>query len=289
VLNAYPDPLYVAARRVLLDAHDALGAHRHALVLVGAQAVYLRAGDADLEAVAPYTTDADLSIDPSRLDDDPAIVRAMTDAGFSLKNKAGGNGVEPGAWLATTDVAGKATTIEVDLMVPQAVAPGQGRDAKLPYHGKNATRIAPGLEATVLDNDEMTIQSLEPDRDSRTSILRVAGPTALLMAKAHKLGERLADGKQQRIKPKDAGDVFRLMRSPAAPDGIGRRLAELSQDSMCGDSVRTGIDYLDRLFGAPRATGVELAVANLAGAVAEDELRAVMPGYVEAVLASYRS
>jgi hypothetical protein len=35
------DPLYVAARRVLLDALGALDNHREALVLVGAQAVYL--------------------------------------------------------------------------------------------------------------------------------------------------------------------------------------------------------------------------------------------------------
>ncbi len=50
------DELYVVARRVLLDALDALGTHRDAVVLVGAQAVYLRVGEADI-AVAPYTTD----------------------------------------------------------------------------------------------------------------------------------------------------------------------------------------------------------------------------------------
>jgi len=40
--------LYVLARQVLLDALEALGAHRDAIVLVGAQAVYLHVGDADL-------------------------------------------------------------------------------------------------------------------------------------------------------------------------------------------------------------------------------------------------
>jgi hypothetical protein len=34
-----PDPEYVAARRVLLDALEALGGHRRAVVLVGAQAL----------------------------------------------------------------------------------------------------------------------------------------------------------------------------------------------------------------------------------------------------------
>ena len=51
-------PEYVVARCVLLDALTALRTHLDAVVLVGAQAVYLHAGDADL-AVAPTTTDAD--------------------------------------------------------------------------------------------------------------------------------------------------------------------------------------------------------------------------------------
>jgi hypothetical protein len=283
------DPLYVAARRVLLDAHDALGSHRDALVLVGAQAVYLQAGAADLETVAPFTTDADFSIDPANLGDDPEITRIMTAAGFALKVKASGNGVEPGAWLTTTEVSGRTTTIEVDLMVPQAVAPGKNRDAKLPHHGKNATRVTPGLEAAVVDNTKMTILSLEPDRDHRSALLKVAGPTALLVAKAHKLGERLDSGKQHRIKSKDAGDVFRLMRSPTRPEVVGRRLAELTRIPMCGASVLVGIDFLDRLFGSPRALGVDLAVDNLASAVDEDELRVVMPAYLASMLAAYRN
>lgn len=68
------DELYVMARRVLLDALDALGLHRDALVLVGAQAVYLRVGAADM-AVAPYTTDADLVIDPAVLAAIPPLER----------------------------------------------------------------------------------------------------------------------------------------------------------------------------------------------------------------------
>ena len=58
-----PDALYVRARAALLDAVEALGAHLDAVVLVGAQAIYLHTGDADL-AVAEYTTDADFAISP---------------------------------------------------------------------------------------------------------------------------------------------------------------------------------------------------------------------------------
>jgi len=58
------DSRYVAARRVLLDALFALAPHGKAVIVVGAQAVYLRTGDANL-AIAPYTTDGDLVINPS--------------------------------------------------------------------------------------------------------------------------------------------------------------------------------------------------------------------------------
>ena len=61
-----PDPLYVTARDVLLDALEALGPHRSSLVLVGAQAIYLHTGEAGI-AVAPFTTDADMVIDPEGL------------------------------------------------------------------------------------------------------------------------------------------------------------------------------------------------------------------------------
>lgn len=62
-----PDAVYVQARRVLLDALEALGDQRDALVLVGAQAIYLHTGEGDL-AVAPYTTDGDIALDPSELE-----------------------------------------------------------------------------------------------------------------------------------------------------------------------------------------------------------------------------
>jgi hypothetical protein len=76
-------PEYVAARTVLLDALQALAAHRRALVVVGAQAVYLRTGSAGL-VVAPYTTDGDVALDPSLLGDDPLLEEAMRQQGFRL-------------------------------------------------------------------------------------------------------------------------------------------------------------------------------------------------------------
>lgn len=288
-----PDPVYVAARRILLDALQALGKHRNAVVLVGAQAIYLRAGDADLEiTVAPFTTDADLGIDPVQLGPDPQIVAAMTEAGFTLKMKSGDGGIEPGTWIAATDVDGKPTSVPVDLLVPEQSAPGRGRrDARLPEHGKNATRWTPGLEATLFDNTETTIASLEPDVDPRRTAIRVAGPAALLIAKSHKIADRIIDaerGRGHRVKPKDCADVIRLMRSPESPAAVGVRLAELAEESVCAASVPQGVQRLAAQFGRPASIGVELAVQALAGALPEDQIRALAPAYIDVLLKAYQ-
>lgn len=73
-----PDPLYVRARKALFDAAEALAAHLDAIVLVGAQAIYVHTGDADVADpaygfAAEYTTDADLSIDPRDLRGSPLV------------------------------------------------------------------------------------------------------------------------------------------------------------------------------------------------------------------------
>lgn len=43
-----PDPLYVLARQALLDGLAALEPHLNSIVVIGAQAVYLHTGPADL-------------------------------------------------------------------------------------------------------------------------------------------------------------------------------------------------------------------------------------------------
>src|SRR5690242_4518075 len=87
-------PIYVAARGVLLDALAALAPQTDAVVVVGAQAVYIRTGSGDIP-VALYTKDADLALNPSQLDDDPHVDQLMLQAGFVLQ------GAQPGAWATT--------------------------------------------------------------------------------------------------------------------------------------------------------------------------------------------
>lgn len=106
------DELYVVARSVLLDALEALGSHREALVVVGAQAIYLRAGDADL-VVAPYTTDGDLALDPELLAEIPPLERALLDAAF-----VPGGRDAVGVWLARRATRSlPEVQVQVDLLV----------------------------------------------------------------------------------------------------------------------------------------------------------------------------
>jgi hypothetical protein len=291
-MTAATDPTYTAARSVLLDALNALADHRDAVVLVGAQAVYLHAGDAELDdAVAPFTTDADLAVVPRLLGPEPEIADAMDRAGFTLKIKQGGGGVEPGSWLTSVTLDGGGELIvPVDLIVPETLAAGHGRrDARLPGHGNHATRWAAGLEAAVIDNTMMTISSLQPETDPRVTKVRVAGPAALLIAKCHKLGERVAtpETRTHRIKPKDAGDIIRLMRIPMSATEIGTRLANLTLDDTAADSIRTGITHLENLFGRARSPGTNLAVRALVGAINEAQLRALAPAYVTELLTAF--
>jgi hypothetical protein len=192
-----PDPKYLSARRALLDALGALAEHRDSIIVVGAQAVYLRAGAAEL-AVAEFTTDADLAIDPATLRPDPRLDAALTDRGFV-------------ADLAQPGIYWSPDGIEVDLMVPETMGGGGRRGARLGPHGNRSARKARGLEAALVDNDTIALKALAPD-DHRIIEARVAGVAALVVAKAHKLGERL-DRAPDRLGPKDALDVLRLLRS----------------------------------------------------------------------------
>lgn len=88
-----PDPEYVEARRVLLDALDALGEHRAAVIVAGAQAIYLRAGSGVLP-IADLTTDADLALDPALLSPAPDLEAILEAGGF--EHVEHGGAPEPG-------------------------------------------------------------------------------------------------------------------------------------------------------------------------------------------------
>lgn len=150
-------------------------------MVIGAQAVYLHTGSAAI-ALAEATKDSDLALDTRLLADKPLIQEAMRSAGFVMDVTS----AQPGAWLSPSG-------IPVDLMVPEALAGGGGRQARaarLPPHGAAVARRAVGVEAAVVDHAPVEVTALSDD-DTRRYTANVAGPAGLLVAKLHKLGERL--------------------------------------------------------------------------------------------------
>lgn len=239
------DPEVVRARRALLDALEALGAHRDAVILVGAQAIYIHTGSAEV-ALAEFTSDADLAVDPSRLGADPRIEEAMRAAGFT----ADPDPDAIGTWRSRD-------WIPVDLLVPDAVAGRGRRSVEAPPHDKRSMRRAVGLEAVLVDNAPVEIGSVE-EVDSRTFTVNVAGPGSLLVAKLHKLHERIDAPK--RLDAKDAHDVYRLLVA-VSTDALAGSLRVLLSDSVSMLATRDSLGYLTELFAA----GVEARGSQLAG------------------------
>lgn len=272
--NADPDPEYVAARRVLLDALDALDEHRSAIVVAGAQAIYLRAGAAVLP-IADLTTDADLALDPALLSPAPDLETMLKRGGFEHVEQGGA--FEPGSWQTRETLRGKEVKIPLDLIVPAGVAEGGRRSAELGPHGRRAARRSAGLEAALLDNELMAIAALDP-ADGRCTKARVAGLPALLIAKSYKIFDRIEAGVEDRTYDKDASDVIRIMQS-LAPAPMAAALAQLRGNSAAGASTELGIAHFEALFGRRNGEGIAMAIRALQQAMPDDRVRAICLAY----------
>ena len=240
------DNVLVQARTALLDALAALDEHRDKIIVVGAQAVYLHTGGADV-AIAEFTKDSDLAVDPRGLADDPLLEEAMGRGKFYPAASG-----QPGAWV---NKAG----IPVDLMLPDALSDGSSshRGGWLDPHSRKATRRAVGLEASVVDNEVLPISALDP-LDTRIFNARVAGPAALLIAKVHKINERR--DQPHRLNDKDAHDFYRLLVATTDITALSEAFQRLLVDPLAKSVTRQAIDWLPFLFAdGPDAIGSVMA------------------------------
>jgi hypothetical protein len=270
------DPLYVAARRVLLDALFTLAPHGKAVIVVGAQAVYLRTGlnDATI-AVAPYTTDGDLALDPTLLGDEPELAEAMRHAGFHLES--------PGIWHATEHVSGKEVIIAIDLIVPEAASTREGRrGARLGPHGNRAARRAVGLEAALVDHAPMIVPALGPE-DVRKVTIEVAGIAALLVANARKIHDRVDGARPDRLSDTDAADVYRMMQT-ARSAAVVETLRGLPVNPLSAEVTRQGLDYMGELFGRRAGEGVAMAQRALRLAIDDAQIATLCVAFTRQIL-----
>ena len=246
------DQGWIDAREALLDALDALGPHRDAVILVGAQAIYKHAESEETSfALSPFTYDADLVLDPDLLGTSPTIVDAMSVAGFTLQN-------QPGLYR-------RGARSRVDLLVPEAVGGRGRRGARLGVHGNRAAMKVHGLEGALVSHTPMAISSLATDTD-RSRILKVAGPAALLVSKVHKIDERVPAARAHRreLLHKDAFDIYRLLRAIDSGDLASEFLMLRSHD-VSGAVASEALSMFRRLFGTRSGIGSDLVVEHVLG------------------------
>lgn len=232
----------------MLDVFEALGVHLDSVVVIGAHAIYIQKTPTRV-ALAPFTKDSDLAIDPRTLAESPRIEEVMQQAGFALDETS----PQPGLWF-------REDGSEVDLMVPEILAgpPAKGRrGARILPHDSRAARRAAGLEGVLVDNDLMAVGALDPN-DGRAFRVRVAGPAALLVSKLFKLAER-EETSPERLNDKDAHDVFRILIDTEIKN-LQKRYQDVLDDEVSRDVAVTALGYLDRLFASgPRAVGSMMA------------------------------
>ncbi len=199
-------------------------------------------------ALAEYTTDGDVVLDPNLLSSDPRIEDAMVAAGFAPDPRES----VLGTWISPRGVP-------VDLMVPDAVAGPGRRSVRVPPHDSRAMRRARGLEAALVENSKMTICALDTSSDAREFEVSVAGLAALLVAKLHKIHDRIANPARQ--DNNDAHDVYRILRA-VETDALADALGRLQNEDVSRQVTREALIYLGELFAAgARADGSAMAGA----------------------------
>lgn len=136
----------------------------------------------------------------------------------------------------------------------------------------------------------MVIEALDP-ADTRQHEIAVAGPAALLVAKLHKIHERIDDPRRNPTIAKDALDILRIHRG-CTEDDLAERLNRLLALASASDDVgrATGAiaheatGFLRSYFATPAARGCDLAVRAGAGTGDAEELRASLVELVRRLL-----
>ena len=103
----------------------------------------------------------------------------------------------------------------------------------------------------------MTISAFDP-ADIRSFVVAVAGPMALLIARLHKVAERVAERDQRRLDDKDALDILRLLQSTDT-SRLAATATRLLEADIARDVTREALVVLKDHFTDARAAGPQMA------------------------------
>jgi hypothetical protein len=190
------------------------------------------------------TRDADVVINPSFVADNPNIIEILKSIGLesAIKDRPGIYGLETEFNLPLE----ARTTF--DILVPEMYA-GKGRRAARIPGQKNAAGRAMGLELSLWDRHLLKLETVdEPKKEVEAY---VAGPAALLVAKAHKVHERLeqVSSRPERLRPKDSGDIA-LLTMVSDPSEVAQTIKnEVRSHPEITTVVQLAFKWLIEMYG----------------------------------------
>lgn len=265
------DPGTVLSRRALIDVIVGLSEHREALTVLGGHAVIEMTWHLDALPVPDTTQDGDLGVAPQLLADSPLLFEKMTELGFEAARTD-----RPGIWspIEQRDLPPHERA-SVDLIAPRAVASENIqrpiRAARVGAHGKHSVSATEGTELSLLDRRLTVLRSFDTGPGVKAY---VAGPAALLCAKAYKLHDRMEPTElrrnRERLRPKDFADVYRLLHAISGEEAA-RVFEKGAGDERIGAAVGLGRDHLIELLRDPSSAAEPVAEAWAAPEL-EDEM-----------------
>ena len=129
--------------------------------------------------------------------------------------------------------------------------------------GNRAARQVRGLEGALVSRRPMTVRALATG-DDRACQVSVAGPAALLVAKMHKLADRIDADDNRRINSKDAFDVFRLLQAVDAVELIDE-INILTSAQVSAEVTAEAVAGFRELFRTPTGAGTVLVAEHVTG------------------------
>ena len=114
-----------------------------------------------------------------------------------------------------------------------------------------------------MSRNPMNVRALA-DGDDRSYDINVAGPAALLVAKVHKLSDRIDAEDNRRINTKDAFDVFRLLQAVETMELIDE-VDLLTATEVSAEVTAEAMAGFRELFGTPTSVGTLLVADHVMG------------------------
>lgn len=272
-----PEPELVTSRRALIDVIIGLADHRDALTVLGGHAVI--EVTQNIPALPPddTTRDGDLGVIPRLLGDDPVLEERMKELGYEMVRPE-----RPGIWSPVSqrdrDVRDRDS---VDLIAPMSMSRNgvtserKIRAARVGVHGSRTVSATEGTELSLTDRQMRVLRAFD---DGPEVEVHIAGPTALLCAKAYRLHDRMdlkpLQRNPERLRVKDFADLYRLLLA-VSPDEASAIFAEGAESTEIREAVLLGEAYLLEILDD--AANVAAMVADAWGDIArESEFRAVV-------------